>query len=390
MQSPNKTSQTPLLLLVLLPLVLLALAGAWVVTADPLKVFNANTPPIENLTFERVFLDDDGIHMKIRAEGSAPMVIAQIQVDTAYWRFTQTPPEPIERLRSAWINIPYPWRSGDAHVIVLVSNSGATFEHVIDVALPAPLGLVGQFQTQAALGAFVGILPVAIGLLFFPLLVRLQKPGMRFVLSLTLGMLAFLLFDVVEDAFEFAHAGAAAFQGPVMVLLIALIVCFGLIAIGRRNGPPSGLALAVFISFGIGLHNLGEGLAIGAAISAGATSLGAFLILGFAIHNVTEGIAIAAPMVSNRPAVIVFVGLALLAGAPSIAGIWLGSFAVAPQWAAVALAIGAGAILQVIYEVGALVLRGQGNVIDNLDRYLLGGFILGIAFMYFTGLIIKV
>ncbi len=390
MESQNKTSQTPLLLLVLLPLVMLALAGAWVVTADPLRVFNANTPPIENLTFERVFLDDDGIHMKLRAEGSEPMVIAQIQIDDAYWRFTLTPPEPIKRLRTAWVNVPYPWRAGDAHVIVLVTNTGATFEHVIDVALPAPLGLVGQYKTQAALGTFVGIIPVGIGLLFFPLLVRLQKPGMRFVLSLTLGMLAFLLFDVVEDAFEFAEAGAAAFQGPVMVLLIALIVCFGLIAFGRRNGPPSGLALAVFISFGIGLHNLGEGLAIGAAISAGATSLGAFLILGFAIHNVTEGIAIAAPMVSNRPKVIVFVGLALLAGMPAIAGIWLGSFAVAPQWAAAALAIGAGAIMQVIYEVGALVLRGQGNFINNLDRYLLGGFIIGIGFMYITGLVIKV
>jgi len=390
MKPSKSTSQTPLLLLVLLPLVMLALAGAWIVSADPLKVFNATTPPIENLTFERVFLDDDGIHMKLRAEGSEPMVIAQIQVDDAYWRFTQDPPEPIARLRSAWIDIPYPWRAGDAHVIVLVSNSGATFEYVIDVALPAPQGLVGQFKTQIALGTFVGILPVAIGMLFFPLLVRLQKPGMRFVLSLTLGMLAFLLFDVVEDAFSLARAGAAAFQGPVMVLLIALVVCFGLIAFGRRNGPPSGLALAVFISFGIGLHNLGEGLAIGAAISAGATSLGAFLILGFAIHNVTEGIAIAAPMVSNRPPVLTFAGLALLAGAPAIGGIWLGSYAVAPQWAAAALAIGAGAILQVIYEVGALVLRGQGNLIDNLDRYLLAGFAIGIGFMYFTGLLIKV
>ncbi len=390
MKSQDKTSQLPLIILMLMPLVLLALAAAWVVTSDPLRVFNANTPPIENLTFERVYLDDTGIHMKLRAEGSEPMVIAQVQVDDAYWRFIQTPAGPIARLNSVWIDIAYPWRAGDAHVIVLVSNSGATFEHEIEVALAAPSGQVGQLRSQAALGGFVGILPVSIGLLFFPLLVRLQKNGMRLVLSLTIGMLAFLLVDLLEDAFEFAHAAAAAFQGPVMVLMIAAVVCFGLIAIGRRDGTPSGLALATFIALGIGLHNFGEGLAIGAAIAAGATSLGAFLILGFTIHNVTEGIAIAAPLVRSRPPLLTFVGLALLAGAPAIAGIWLGSYAIAPQWAALALAIGAGAILQVIYEVGALVLRGKDNVMDNLDRYLLGGFTIGIAFMYLTGLAIKI
>ena len=297
MASRNKTSQVPLIFLMLMPLVLLALAATWIVTDDPLKVFNASTPPIENLTFERVYLDDTGIHMKLRAEGSDPMVIAQIQVDDAYWHFDQTPAGAIARLNSVWVDIPFPWRAGEAHVIVLVSNAGVTFEHVIEVALAAPRGQTGQFRTQAALGGFVGILPVSIGLLFFPLLVRLQKSGMRFVLSLTLGMLAFLLVDLLEDAFEFAQAAAAAFQGPVMVLMIAAIVCFGLIAIGRRGGSPSALALATFIALGIGLHNFGEGLAIGAAIAAGATSLGAFLILGFTIHNVTEGIAIAAPVV---------------------------------------------------------------------------------------------
>ena len=93
----------------------------------------------------------------------------------AYWRFIQAPAGPIARLNSVWVDIAYPWRVGDAHVIVIVSNSGATFEHEIEVALAAPSGQVGQLRSQAALVGFVGILPVSIGLLFFPLLVRLKK-----------------------------------------------------------------------------------------------------------------------------------------------------------------------------------------------------------------------
>ena len=174
------------------------------------------------------------------------------------------------------------------------------------------------------------------------------------------------------------------------VILVAVIVFLGLIIIGRRNGAPTGLALATFIALGIGLHNFGEGLAIGAAIATGATSLGAFLILGFTIHNVTEGIAIAAPIVRNKPKLLVFVGLVLLAGSPAILGIWLGNYAIEAHWAALALAVGAGAILQVIFEVGALTLRGSKGIIQSLDWPFLGGIIVGVAFMFLTGMIVKI
>jgi zinc transporter, ZIP family len=369
------------------PLLLLGLAAIWLVSSDPLKSLSSATPPIENITFERVVLDDEGIHLKIRASGSEPMVIAQVQVDDAYWAFKQTPSGPLPRMSSAEIDIPYPWVEGDAIALLLVSNTGATFAHEIEVAVPTLTGQSGRFRIQALVGGFVGVLPVVIGMLFFPLLVRLRAEGMRFVLSLTLGMLAFLLIDVLGEAFEFAAKTTAGFQGAIMVWLVVLVSCLGLIAIGRRDGAPSALAVAFFISLGIGLHNLGEGLAIGAALASGGTALGTFLILGFTIHNVTEGIAIAAPLTKNRPHLIVFAGLALLAGSPAILGIWLGSYAIAPQWAAMAMAVGAGAVLQVIFEVGLLT-RKDG--VFTLDRYQLGGLVMGIAFMYFTGMAIKV
>ncbi|TIO47448.1 MAG: metal transporter, partial [Mesorhizobium sp.] len=115
-----------------------------------------------------------------------------------------------------------------------------------------------------------------------------------------------------------------------------------LMAAGRRSGTPTGLALATFIALGIGLHNLGEGLAIGAAFVSGAAGLGTFLVLGFTLHNITEGIGIAAPILKQRPPLRTFAMLTLLAGGPAVVGLWIGSLAYAPQWSALALAIGAG------------------------------------------------
>ena len=174
---------------------------------------------------------------------------------------------------------------------------------------------------------------------------------------LLVGLLAFLLVDTMMEALEFADEAAAIFQGSVMVILIAMASFLTLVGIGRRHGSPTGLALATYIATGIGLHNLGEGLAIGAAFAAGSAGLGTFLVLGFTLHNITEGIGIAAPLVKEPPPLSAFVWLALLAGAPAILGMWFGSLAYSPQWAALALAIGAGAILQVIVEVGVYLWR---------------------------------
>jgi len=364
-----------LVLYITLPLVLLFLAGAWLITSDPLRLFDSGAPPVENLTIEQVFLDDEGIHVK----GDEPMTIAQVQVDDAYWAFTQTPAGPLTRVSSAWLKIPYPWVQGEAHVIRLVTNTGATFEHEIAIAVGAPKGQTGSLRIQALVGGFVGILPVAIGMMFFPLMRTMGRDGMRFFLALTVGMLAFLLIDTVEAALKFAGQASPAFQGTALVLLVAGMTCLGLIALGRRKGTPSGLALATYVAFGIGLHNFGEGLAIGTALAAGS-----------AVHNLTEGIAIAAPLVKKKPSLLIFAGLVLLAGAPAIPGIWLGSYAIAPQWAAFAMAIATGAILQVLFEVGSYSMRSEKDGRLNLDRYALGGILFGVGFMYLTAMAIKI
>lgn len=388
---PARRPSWTYLIWVALPLAVLGLAVAWLLSSDPLSAFRNGAPPLESLTFERTILGTEGIRVLVRAGGSEPMTIAQIQVDNAYWQFTQDPPGPIARGSTAWIALPFPWVLGEAHAIKIVTKSGMTFPHQIEVAVPTPTRDSMSFAAQAVLGAFVGILPVAVGLMFYPALRGVGRRGMDFLLSLTVGLLAFLLVDALGDALELAGEAAAQFQGPTMVVLAAIATFILLMAAGRRRGTPTGLELATFIALGIGLHNLGEGLAIGAAFAAGAAGLGTFLVLGFTLHNITEGIGIAAPILRQRPSLWVFAALTLLAGGPAVAGLWIGSLAYAPQWSALALAVGAGAILQVIVEVVSMLLRdradGSGSVLTASS---MAGLAAGVGFMYVTAMLVKV
>ena len=387
---PSAKSRRALLWLVL-PLAALGLAIAWLLITDPLRGLGNGAPPVENLTFERTILSSDGIRVLVRAEGSDPMTIAQVQVDDAYWQFTQEPTGPLARGTTAWIHLPFAWVLGEAHVINIVTNTGATFEHEIAVAVPTPTHDATSLLPQALLGIVVGVVPVAIGMMFYPALRGVGRDGMNFLLALTVGLLAFLLVDATAEAFELAAELAALFQGPVMVVLAAAASFLLLMAAGRREGVPTGLALATFIALGIGLHNLGEGLAIGAAFAAGAAGLGTFLVVGFMVHNVTEGIGISAPMLKARPPLWTFAGLTLLAGGPAVVGLWIGSLAYAPQWSALALAVGAGAILQVIVEVTAYLVRSDGRGRGALATpAAMAGLAVGVAFMFVTAMLVKV
>ncbi len=375
----------------LAPLAVLVAALWWLIAGNLLTNFSNGAPPVEGLTVERTILDQNGLRLLVRGGGSEAMKIAQVQVDAAYWRFTQDPPGPIARGSAVWIAVPFPWVLGEAHKVTFVTNTGATFEHDIPVAVETPQVTSLNFASQAMLGAFVGILPVVIGLMFYPALRGAGPSVMAFLLAMTIGLLIFLFIDTMEDALEFAGRSAAIFQGPMMVFLAAAASFILLLGISRRHGRPSGLALATYIAIGIGLHNLGEGLAIGAAFAAGAAGLGTFLVMGFTLHNITEGVGIAAPLLKIKPTLARFALLALIAGGPAVIGMWAGSLAYAPHWSALALAIGAGAILQVIIEVGAFLARSSEDPVKGLMApAVLIGTATGLALMYVTAMLVKI
>jgi len=228
--------------------------------------------------------------------------------------------------------------------------------------------------------------------LWYPFVRRLSRQAMNFILALAIGLLIFLAVGTWLDALEFAAELPAFWQGVPLVTFIALIALGVLLVIGARGNrrEQTPLAVSYLIALGIGLHNLGEGLAIGAAFSLGEAALGTFLVLGFTLHNITEGVGIAAPIVRQQPQFVHFVLLALLAGGPAILGTWVGGFAFNPVLATIFLAIGIGAILQVIWEVGKLIVRDNTTMGRPLFNWVnLSGVALGVAIMYFTAFLVK-
>ena len=219
--------------------------------------------------------------------------------------------------------------------------------------------------------------------------------GMNFVLALTVGLLFWLVLDTLLDAVEVAGTLPGFFSGVPMVLSVTALTLLGLLGaerLFRRGRREAGrLSTSYRIAAGIGLHNLGEGLAIGAAFALGEAALGTFLVIGFTLHNITEGVGIAAPILGEKPPPAHFAWLALIGGGPAILGTLIAGFAYSPLAAALFLAIGAGAILQVVYEVSRLLLKDSRRTeAPALSASNLGGLTAGVAIMYATALLVTV
>lgn len=404
--SAPSTRRLPLWVSALLPILALVLLLSVFAFGDPLALFKADLPPIERLTFERIRVVDDGFEVRVINSGPDPVTIAQVMVDDAYWGYSISPGPTLPRLAQAEIHIPYPWVAAEPNEIRLITDSGLTFDGSVELAVTTPTPGIGEFLAYGLLGIYVGIIPVGLGMLWFPAMRRLGEHWLGTILALTLGLLVFLLIDTLLEAFELADQLPDVFQGIALVLFAALLTWFALLAVRARGGAPKlstghpGMPLAVLLALGIGLHNLGEGLAIGAAFSLGEAALGSFLVIGFTLHNVTEGVGIAAPLLPRRstpeaeqakpPRILNFVSLMLLAGAPAILGAWVGGFAFSTILAAVFLGIGVGAIWQVIVEVGQFLRRHAEREGEPLVSWgNVGGFLFGLVIMYLTAFLVS-
>ena len=250
---------------------------------------------------------------------------------------------------------------------------------------------------MAVLGTYVGVIPVLLGMLFLPLLRSVADRWIQLFLALTIGLLAFLALDGYLEGTEIGAASGGAFGGVELLFLGAALAFLALTAVDRklksglerqRDSGASAFRLSLMVAIGIGLHNLGEGLAIGSAYAVGSLALGAFLVIGFALHNTTEGLAIVAPLAKGgRPPVSRLLLLGVVAGAPAILGAVIGASVYNQELATLLIGVGVGAIIQVIAQLLPSIRDSQGRALHPLS---IAGIVAGALIMYATGLLISV
>ena len=375
----------------LIPLALLGALIAVLVSLGPRGIFPGNFPPVQELKIQRVTLHPGTIKAVVTNGGASPVTVAQVLVDDAYWEHTISPSATIKRLGSATVTIDYPWVPGEPVTLTLVASTGLTFSHVIDVAVETPSADGSFLLTFALLGALIGVVPVLMGMAWRPFLSRLSPRWNYFFMAFTVGILLFLGIEALAEAISKSAELPTAMGGLGIVAAAAVVAFVGVVLtsarFGRRSGMDDRFVAATSVALGIGLHNMGEGLAVGASYRLGEIALGTFLVIGFAIHNTTEGLGIVSILGDSKPSLMRLAALGLLAGLPTILGTWAGAFFFSPLLAVIFLGVAAGAIAQVVYEVMKVVGRQAKGGLASIES--LTGIAAGLVVMYLTGLLIS-
>jgi ZIP family zinc transporter len=379
----------------LVPVVLLAVVvGAFVSSGSSLvDLIGRNPPPADEFDVRRVEFEPGEIRIRVTNPQRDELTIASVTVDDAIVPFSVDGDRELKRLRSATIVVPYDWVEDEPISIGVTSSSGIETTEEIAAAVETPGPSAEGFLGYGLIGLLVGIVPVALGLLWLPSLRRADERWLAAFMALTAGLLTFLGVEALAEAFERQSLLPEPLSGAGLVLLGVAISYLSMTFLGarlsRREGRAAlgGAALALLVAIGIGVHNFGEGLAIGTSFAFGELTLGTFFVVGFMIHNVTEGLGIAAPAAEARaPVSLATLGLlALVAGGPAIAGAWLGGFAASDLLAVVFFAAAAGAAFEVVVEVGRFVARRAPGGLGS--GYVIAGFLAGIVVMYVTGLL---
>ena len=441
---PRWFASAKMVAIALVPLAVLAAMIAFIF--GPGQQFLGTGTPLPEISIERIEFQEGGrIIAYIRNTGPIDVTVAQADVNDRILPAAIEPSKELPRLVEAKVIIPFPWNEGEPYEIGVTSSDGTRFSKGVNAAAPAATPDIEQAAFFGLIGTYVGIIPVLAGLLWLPFIKRLSLQKYRFFLSLTAGLLVFLGIDALVEGSEIAaESVAGVFNGQILIVLVAilsfLVLMYASTKLGERSKGRTAtttaeeeevdklsaydddsihasqakktldqqrqqqqqqhhhsvvvnpVAMALMISIGIGLHNFGEGLAIGASVVLGEIALSTFLIVGFMIHNTTEGLAIVSPLAKTKVRRMIgkIIIMGLIAGVPTIIGTWIGGFVYSPVAAIIFLSIGAGAIFQVvflIYQGMAKEEAERGGKIMS-DASIIAGFAAGMLIMYVTGLMI--
>ena len=350
--------------------------------------------PLPEISIEKVIFIDSEIQAVVRNTGPMPVTIVMADVNDRIQPAAVEPDGYLQRFETATVRIPYEWNVSEPYSIGITLDDGLRFEKIIESATYEISFNTDNAFLFAIIGIYVGVIPVMIGLLWYPFIKKIKKQSFHFFLALTAGLLLFLAIDAIDEAIEISNENLSQiFNGNLLIFTVIALSFLGLYYAGDKLAKNStkttlsrNVAVALMISIGIGLHNFGEGLAIGASVGLGSIAFTSFLIVGFALHNTTEGIAIASLMSRGKMMIGMLFCLGLIAGVPAIFGTWIGGFQYSPFSIIIFLAIGAGAIFQVLVVLLKWIYDENQKTLSNAS--IISGFIVGIFIMYITSIVI--
>ena len=373
------------------PIVLLAILIAFLL--GPASTFLQFGIVLPDISIEKVEFTENEIRATVRNTGPIDVNVVVADVNDRIQPAAIEPDSHLKRFETGLVRIPYDWNEGQPYAIGITIDDGTRFEKQIDAASASLEPNAELFGFLGIIGLLIGVVPIMIGLLWYPFIKKLGKNAFNFFLSFTRGLLLFLGLDAIEEAFEISNDHLAPiFNGELLIATVVILSFLGLYGIGNLlikrtefSKLSKGLAISLMVAIGIGLHNLGEGLAVGAAIALGQVALSTFLIIGFAIHNTTEGLAIAAPLARTKSFVGKMIGFGMIAGVPAIFGTWIGGFSFSPFFTIIFLSIGAGAIFQVILSIFQFI-KDESDSFSNIS--IISGIGAGLTLMYLTSIFI--
>ena len=373
------------------PIVLLVILIAFLL--GPASTFLQFGVILPEISIEKVEFLGNEIQATVRNTGPVDVNVVVADVNDRIQPAAIEPDVHLERFETALVRIPFDWNEGQPYTIGLTIDDGTRFEKQIEAASASLEPNYELFGFLGIIGLLIGVVPIMIGLLWYPFIKKLGKNTFTFFLAFTVGLLLFLGLDAIEEAFDISNAHlASVFNGELLIATVVILSFLGLFGIGNIlikrsefSKLSKGLAISLMVSIGIGLHNLGEGLAVGAAIALGQVALSTFLIIGFAMHNTTEGLAIAAPLTRTKSVIVKMIAFGLIAGTPAIFGTWIGGFSFSPFFTIIFLSIGAGAIFQVVWSIFQFIKHESGSFSNTSIIFGVG---VGLVVMYLTSIFI--
>ena len=385
------SSKPQIVISAIAPIVLLAVLIVFLL--GPASTFLQFGIVLPEISIEKVEFTGNEIQATVRNTGPIDVNVVVADVNDRIQPAAIEPDTHLERFETALVRIPFDWNEGQPYTVGLTIDDGTRFEKQIDAASASLEPNFELFVFLGIIGLLIGVVPIMIGLLWYPFIKKLGKNAFNFFLAFTIGLLLFLGLDAIEEAFEISNTHlASVFNGELLIATVVILSFLGLYGIGNIlikrsefSKLSKGLAISLMVAIGIGLHNLGEGLAVGAAIAFGEVALSTFLIIGFAIHNTTEGLAIAAPLTRTKSVIGKMIGFGMIAGIPAVFGTWIGGFSFSPFFTIIFLSIGAGAIFQVVFSIFRFV-KEESDSFSNIS--IISGIGAGLVVMYLTSIFI--